>query len=365
MKIQVSESVGIGHPDKIADIIADRLLETVLDRDRRAQFACEVLTSKNLIVVAGELFTFVEECLDVKKVVNEILIYLGYEENSFEVVSNLKKQSVDIRSTSIEGGIVSGDQSVVIGYASNETSNYMPLSFNVARDLIRTLNNCIDDKTILGGKYDCKSFAVLENKKVKKLMLSVQHHEDVDVEKFKDEIYKKAVLPTLNKYSLLFDKSDLLINQSGKFVIGGLNADTGLTNRKLLVDSYGTSARHGGGGYSGKDLTKVDRLGAYYARWVCKNVVAANLCNYLELELVFHYGSCEPMFIIRETDSSYDLKDIIFKAFPIKFSQIYEIFNKPIRYSKLACYGHFGREDLDLPWEKLDMVDKLIEIVKK
>ncbi|GCE63156.1 S-adenosylmethionine synthase [Candidatus Mycoplasma haematohominis] len=363
MKIQVSESVGLGHPDKIADVIADKLLEVVLEKDIRAQFACEVLTSQNLIVVAGELTTSYKEKLDVEGIVGEILLNLGYEVSRFSIVSNLKEQSLDIRSTSIEGGIVSGDQSVVLGCASNETTNYMPLAFNVATDLTRTLNNCIRNKEIVGGKYDCKSLVVIEDKKIKTLILSVQHDIDVDLGLFKEELYRKVVLPSLNKYSLVFDKSDLLINQSGKFVIGGLDADTGLTNRKLIVDSYGTSVRHGGGGYSGKDLTKVDRLGAYYARWICKNIVAAGLCSYLELELVFHYGSAEPLIIIKNTDSLHDLKSIIPKVFPIKFAEIYELFNKPIKYSKLACYGHFGREELDLPWEKLDMVDKLKSIL--
>lgn len=269
MSIQVAEFIGPGHPDKIADTIADRLLEIVLDMDLEAQFACEVLASHRLIVVAGEISGKISDNLDVESVIRGVLVGLGYDFGKFKITTDIQEQSRDIRSTSVKSirGIVSGDQSVVIGYACKDTSNYLPLAFEVARSLIETLRKCMDDGSIEGAKHDCKSLVVLDDKEVLQLILSVQYDEEVDLNAFRGDVLDKVVGRVVDKYGLfLSDNSSVLINSSDKFVIGGLDADTGITNRKIVVDSYGTAAKHGGGGYSGKDLTKVDRLGAYYAR---------------------------------------------------------------------------------------------------
>lgn len=369
MSLQISESVGPGHPDKIADCIADSLLQEYLRFDINSQFACEVLVSNNLVVIAGELFTSSVYKLDVNSIVFNVLRELGYGAEKFEIISKIQEQSKDIRSASIESnkGIVSGDQSIVFGGAINETKNYLPLSFEIATSLIKETELKIREGILKGGKLDIKSLVSLENKKIDKIFMSIQHEKDIDVNKFSNDIYELVIKPFLKKeYSLDIRRDQVFINRSGQFVIGGLKADTGVTNRKLLVDSYGTTFRHGGGGYSGKDFTKVDRLGAYYARWICKNIVAANLCDSLEMQISYFCGGDEPLeFFLNMTNSKFKEEEIIEgikNIFPLKFSEIYKLFNKPhIEYKKLACYGHFGRSDLDLPWEKLDKVEKLRE----
>lgn len=362
MSVQVAEFIGIGHPDKIADTIADRLLEVVLEKDLDAQFACEVLTSHNLIVVAGEISGRLEGNLDVISVVKEVLVGLEYNFEKFRITTDIQEQSTDIRLTSVKGvrGIVSGDQSVVVGYACRDTANYLPLAFEVSRSLIDTLKECIVEGSIEGAKYDCKSLVVLDGREVLQLILSIQHVE-VDLNSFRREVFEKVVSPVVRRYGLCLDEGSVLINSSEKFVIGGLDADTGMTNRKLMVDSYGTVARHGGGGYSGKDLTKVDRLGAYYARWICKNLVAARICDSIELELVFYYGSSQPLVYIRECDSNYNedyLINCIRKVFDFSFEQVYRMFNlEGIKYSELARNGHFGNPDM--PWEDVGKVGEI------
>lgn len=268
MSIQVAEFIGPGHPDKIADTIADKLLEVVLSMDLEAQFACEVLASHRLIVVAGEISGKLSDNFDVESVVREVLVGLDYDFEKFQITTDIQEQSRDIRSTSVKGirGIVSGDQSIVIGYACKDTSNYLPLAFEVSRSLINTLMKCREDGSIEGAKHDCKSLVVLDGREVLQLIFSAQYSEEVDLNAFRRDIFEKVVTRVIEQYGLFLDANSVLINSSDKFVIGGLDADTGITNRKIVVDSYGTAAKHGGGGYSGKDLTKVDRLGAYYAR---------------------------------------------------------------------------------------------------
>lgn len=376
MDFQISESVGPGHPDKIADNISDSLLELILKYDIEAQFACETLVSNGLVVVAGEIFLSDKSLwLNInsifKKCIFEILSSLGYSPEDFEVIINVNEQSQDIRNGSHLNnesfGIFSGDQSIVFGYASNETKSFLPISFAVATDLLR---NIVENKmsgNIVEANLDMKSLVIMNGlSEVEKIFVSVHHLENIDLVAFRKLIYKFAVLPVINKYGLFVREENVFINYGGNFISGGLDADTGATNRKLLVDSYGPSVRHGGGGYSGKDLTKVDRLGAYYARWICKNLVASGVCDSAELELTYGFGGSEAFnYLFRFKAPKYEYEDIVKavkKIFYLKFDEIYRAFNKKnIRYSILSCYGHFGREDENFPWENLN---KVLEIKK-
>lgn len=373
MSVQVAEFVGRGHPDKIADIIADRLVEEALKIDLRARCAFEVLASKGVILVAGEVSNHIKDNanFDIEKIVIDFLEELGYKDlDDWKIINNTKEQSPDIVSSSIEGsegGIVSGDQSICIGYACDENDKYLPTAYLLIRKLITNLCGLVEENEWI--KQDCKGLVVLKDRKIDELILSVQHDENVDIEQIRKTLYEYAFDLSQRSFGLNLQRArEICINTSEKFVIGGLEADTGLTNRKIVSDCYGTAAHHGGGGLSGKDLTKVDRLGAYYARWICVNMVASGVCKELELELIYKCGSWKPSFRIINKRSKYTKTKLLFfieELFIFDFEEVYEMFNKPsIEYSLLAEWGHFGNNLVDCPWERTNMKRNIEELEK-
>ncbi|OAL10233.1 hypothetical protein A6V39_02200 [Candidatus Mycoplasma haematobovis] len=370
--LQTSESVGIGHPDKIADQIADSILDAAISIDKNSQVACEVLTSHNLIVVAGEVHTTAN--LDYESIIKELLTKLKYNLNDFKFILNISKQSLDIRNSVFSNKITgAGDQGIVYGYATNETPSYLPLSHVISSDLVKVATKLIDTNVIPWAKYDMKSLVSLRKKDTKyyleNLVFSIQHQEDIKYETLKEEILNKIIEPVLKKHGIDFITEKIYINSSGRFVLGGLEADSGLTNRKLMVDSYGSEAKHGGGGYSGKDLTKIDRLGAYYARWICKNLVASGICKFIELELVYYLGAKEAVsYSINVNDdckyTKEEILEIIKNIFPKYISELIDRFNNgKFKYRDLACFGHFGNELY--PWEKIDKKEEIEAWLKK
>lgn len=367
-----SESVGIGHPDKICDQIADSILDSCLSQDKYSKVACEVMATNRLIIIGGEIKT--HGYVDVVKLAWEVLMPLGYNEKDFTIISNVNSQSEDINNSVVKsnGTIGAGDQGIVYGYATNETKSFMPLETIMAHDLLRLTTKLIKSKKFKSAKFDMKSQVGLEvdNKKIilKNMMMSVQHDDNYDKEEFYKFISEKIMDVIAKKYGFNND-FDKLINPSGRFVIGGPIGDTGLTGRKIIVDSYGGAAKHGGGAFSGKDASKVDRTGAYFARYIAKNIVAANLANKCEIQLAFSIGNTKPISININTfgTEKIDIKNIfviIKKVFNFSIQDIINKFNllSPI-FSEFSVYGHFGRDDVFAEWECLDKVEEIKKIV--
>lgn len=367
-----SESVGIGHPDKICDQIADSILDSCLSQDKYSKVACEVMATNRLIIIGGEIKT--HGYVDVVKLAWEVLMPLGYNEKDFTIISNVNSQSEDINNSVVKsnGTIGAGDQGIVYGYATNETKSFMPLETIMAHDLLRLTTKLIKSKKFKSAKFDMKSQVGLEvdNKKIilKNMMMSVQHDDNYDKEEFYKFISEKIMDVIAKKYGFNND-FDKLINPSGRFVIGGPIGDTGLTGRKIIVDSYGGAAKHGGGAFSGKDASKVDRTGAYFARYIAKNIVAANLADKCEIQLAFSIGNTKPISININTfgTEKIDIKNIfviIKKVFNFSIQDIINKFNllSPI-FSEFSVYGHFGRDDVFAEWECLDKVEEIKKIV--
>lgn len=366
-KILTSESVGKGHPDKICDQISDAILDECLKQDSNSKVACEVFAANRLIVIGGEIST--KGYVDVIKTAWNILFPLGYNESDFTIISNVNSQSIEIfNAVEKNNDIGAGDQGIVYGFATNECDNYMPLSTNIANDLMKFAEQTIVEKNINFIKHDMKSqvgidYSNPDYPKIENIIMSVQHTEKAlkeDIEIFCNYIINNVV----NKYGLNGD-FERIINNSGKFTIGGPIGDTGLTGRKIMVDSYGTIARHGGGAFSGKDGTKVDRSGAYFARYIAKNIVAAKLAKKCEVQLSFAIGSNYPIsFEIETFNTSFfeskklceavsNIFDFSIKNFIKKFKLTEPMF---LNYS---VYGHFGRTDTEAEWEKTDKIDEL------
>lgn len=375
--IFTSESVGKGHPDKICDQISDGILDGILKKDPDARVACEVMASNRLIVIGGEIKT--TSYVDVVKIAWSILMDLGYKENDFTIISNVNKQSIDI-SQGVDkenGSIGAGDQGIVFGFATNETENYLPLNFIIAHELLKLAEEKRKKKIFKFAKSDMKSQVTMDYTDPKKpiiktILISIQHEKKFDKTWFETFIKEKIVLEIVRKYNLNEDFK-LLINSAGNFTIGGPIGDTGLTGRKIIVDSYGGWAKHGGGAFSGKDYTKVDRTGAYFARWIAKNLVAAGVADKIEIQLAFAIGEQKPIsFNIKATNEKYEIEfieKIVKNLFDYTIDEIISILDlkKPI-YQQVSIFGHFGRLDLDLSWEKLNFVEKIqtfIEIHKK
>lgn len=371
-----SESVGRGHPDKICDQISDKILDAVLEKDPNARVAIEVMATNRLIIVGGELTT--KTYVDIVKLAWEVILKLGYSENDFSILSNVHSQSLDInqavdKKNSKEIG--AGDQGIMFGYATNETKNYMPLPITIAHELVKKCEELRKkDREI---KSDMKSQVTIDYTnpkeiKIHTVLMSIQHDKNIDFKKFESKIKEKVVQPTIKKF---FPKINYqyktFINPSGKFLIGGPIGDTGLTGRKIIVDTYGGAARHGGGAFSGKDYTKVDRSAAYAARWVAKNLVAAGIADQIEIQLSYGIGLTKPISIDVETfnTSKFSNKEIIniinnvFDLSPYGIIKSLDL-KKPIYY-QTSFYGHFGREDLDLPWEKLNKVASIKKLLRK
>lgn len=381
-----SESVTEGHPDKICDQISDAILDALLAQDPMSRVACETAITTGLVLVMGEVTTKAQ--VDFQNIIRDTIREIGYDasEKGFDantcgVMVALDKQSTDIAmgvdkaleakltDSQIEA-IGAGDQGMMFGYATNETDEYMPYPIHLAHRLSRQLSKIRKDGTLPYLRPDGKSQVTVEYdesgkpSRIDAVVISSQHSEDVDWDQIKKDIREKVIDPILPA-ELLDDDTKYYINPTGRFVIGGPNGDSGLTGRKIIVDTYGGWARHGGGAFSGKDCTKVDRSAAYAARYVAKNLVAAGLCDKAEIQLSYAIGVASPTSIRIDTFgtgklSEDKLVDIIRENFDLHPAGIIQMLNlrRPI-YKATAAYGHFGRNDLDLPWEKLDKVDLL------
>ena len=382
-KFFTSESVTEGHPDKICDQISDAVLDAILEKDPEARVACECACCTGLIVIMGEITTkaTIDYQAIARKTVNEIgynRAKFGFDANTCGVITSIRKQSPHIamgvdnsvehrESGDIADKIGAGDQGMMFGFACDETEEYMPIAITLAHKLTRRLTEVRKQGLVDYLRPDGKSQVTVEydGKKVKRIdavVISTQHSEKVTTEKLREDILElviKAVLPS----ELLDENTKYYINPTGRFEIGGPNGDSGLTGRKIIVDTYGGSCAHGGGAFSGKDPTKVDRSGAYMARYVCKNVVAAGLAKQCELELSYAIGVAKPLSVFVNTDGTGvlpdgEIADIITKEFDLRPYSIIKTLDlrKPI-YRNSAAYGHFGRNEF--PWEKLDRVDDL------
>ncbi len=366
-----SESVSEGHPDKICDQISDGILDAILAQDRMARVACEVAISNNLVVVIGEITTTAS--IDYERIVRDTISEIGYTRpeygfdlNTCDVKIHINKQSPDIKQGVDRQG--AGDQGMMIGFACDETSEYLPLTVSLAHGLVRRLARARKSGEMPWLRPDAKSqvtveYACGQPKRVDTIVISTQHDPDIEQEEIARQIIN-AVVPDVVDPRLL-DGTTYHINPTGKFVTGGPQGDAGLTGRKIIVDTYGGVARHGGGAFSGKDGTKVDRSAAYMARYVAKNVVAAGLAERFELQVSYAIGKAEPTSLAVETFGTGRVPDDIilrlirehFDMSPVAIIRDLGL-QRPI-YKQVAAYGHFGREDLDVPWEKTDKADVL------
>ena len=381
-----SESVTEGHPDKICDQISDGVLDAMLAQDPMSRVACETAITTGLVLVMGEVTSNAQ--VDIQKIVRDTIVEIGYDStdkgfdgNLCGVMVSLDKQSADIAlgvdkaleaklTDSQIDAIGAGDQGMMFGYASDETEDFMPYPIYLAHKLSRQLSKVRKDGTLPYLRPDGKSQVTVEYDnegkplRIDAVVVSSQHSDDVDWEKIQKDI-RKYVIDAVLPEELIDDDTKIYINPTGRFVIGGPNGDSGVTGRKIIVDTYGGWARHGGGAFSGKDPTKVDRSAAYAARYVAKNLVATGLCHKAEVQLSYAIGVASPTSVRIDTFGTgvlpeEKLVDIIQDNFDLRPAGIIQMLDlrRPI-YKQTAAYGHFGRNDLDLPWEKLDKVDDL------
>lgn len=384
-----SESVTEGHPDKMCDAISDAILDALMEKDPMSRVACETCTTTGLVMVMGEITT--NAYVDIQSIVRETVREIGYDRAKYGfdcdtcgVIVALDEQSSDIAmgvNKALEAkenqmddseldAIGAGDQGMMFGYASNETEEYMPYPIALAHKLVRQLTKVRKDGTLSYLRPDGKSQVTVEYDKagrpvrLEAVVLSTQHDESVTQEQIHADI-KKYVFDPVLPADMVDADTKMFINPTGRFVIGGPQGDSGLTGRKIIVDTYGGYARHGGGAFSGKDCTKVDRSAAYAARYVAKNIVAAGLADKCEIQLSYAIGVAYPTSVRVETFGTGKLTDeeltaVVRENFDLRPAGIIKMLDlrRPI-YKQTAAYGHFGRTDLDLPWEKLDKVDVL------
>ncbi len=378
-----SESVTEGHPDKLADQISDSVLDAILTQDPQARVACETTVTTGMVLVAGEVST---DCyVDISKIARKTIREVGYtrakygfDSETCAVLTSIDEQSPDIAQgvdealESKEGQaeeIGAGDQGLMFGYASNETQELMPLPITLAHKLARRLAEVRKNQELAYLRPDGKTQVTVEYDgdqavRIDTIVISTQHHQQVSLEQIREDMIEHVVRSVIDK-DLLDDKTKYFINPTGRFVIGGPQGDVGLTGRKIIVDTYGGMARHGGGAFSGKDATKVDRSAAYAARYVAKNIVAAGLADKCEVQLSYAIGVAKPVSIMVDTFgtakiSEAKIEDLVRDNFDLRPGKIIEDLQlrQPI-YRQVAAYGHFGRSDLNLPWEKIDKVDIL------
>ncbi|MBP3233371.1 MAG: methionine adenosyltransferase [Eubacterium sp.] len=386
-KIFTSESVTEGHPDKVADQISDAILDALIEQDPQSRVAAETTVATGLALIVGEITT--SAYVDISKVVRDTIREIGYTSNvdgfnadSIAVLTSIDEQSADIAlgvdkalESKQEGetedyGTGAGDQGIIFGYATNETPEYLPPAITYANRLTRQLAKVRKEGTLDYLGPDGKSQVTVEFDddgkvaRIDTIVISTQHKADVTLEQIQKDVKEyviKAVIPA----ELLDGKTKYFINPTGRFVIGGPQGDAGLTGRKIIVDTYGGAGHHGGGAFSGKDPTKVDRSAAYAARWVAKNIVAAGIADKAEIELGYAIGVAEPVSITVDTFGTGKYSDekivgAVKKVFDLRPTAIINALDlrRPI-YKKTAAYGHFGRDDADFTWEKLDKVDEL------
>ena len=369
-----SEFVSPGHPDKISDQISDAILDACLKDDPNSRVACEVFCTTGLVVVGGEITT--STYIDVQDIVRKKIDEIGYRpgmgfDSNCGTLSCIHAQSPDIAMGVDVGG--AGDQGIMFGGAVRETEELMPLALVLSREILVKLTNMMKNKEIKWVRPDQKSQVTLaydENGKVDhvdSIVVSVQHDEDVSHNEIEKTVIEKVVKPVLEKYNLSSDNIKYYINPTGRFVIGGPHGDTGVTGRKIIVDTYGGYFRHGGGAFSGKDPSKVDRSAAYAARWVAKNIVAAELADKCEIQLSYAIGIPKPVSIKVDTfgtskvdeDKISEAVSKVFDLSPRGIEKALELREGKFKYQDLAAFGHIGRTDIDTPWERLNKVDEL------
>lgn len=369
-----SESVSEGHPDKLCDQISDAILDECLRQDKYSRVACECFATTNLLVIGGEITTNAK--VDYEAVARDVMRRIGYtaedlgiDADTCEIKVVMDTQSSDIAlGTNVEVG-GAGDQGIMFGYATNETETYMPLPISMAHELVRYASELRHNGTFKHARPDMKSQVTIDytdenNPKVDTILMSIQHDPDFNEEEFKTFIEEKIMKEVVRKHHMNEDYK-VFINPTGRFVIGGPHGDTGLTGRKIIVDTYGGMARHGGGAFSGKDPSKVDRSAAYITRYIAKNIVAAGLCDRIEIQLSYAIGVKDPTSVHVDTYGTGKVADEVIldaikKEFDLTPQGIIDTLDllNPI-YGPTAAYGHFGRTDVEFPWEKLNKVEDL------
>ncbi|MGG0644915.1 methionine adenosyltransferase [Sporosarcina gallistercoris] len=394
-RLFTSESVTEGHPDKMCDQISDAILDAIIEEDPNARVACETTITTGLVLVIGEITT--TTYVDIPKVVRETVKEIGYTRAKYgfdyetsSVLTSIDEQSPDIaasvdRALEAREGLMddeeleaigAGDQGLMFGYACNETEELMPLPISLAHKLSRQLTKVRKEETLDYLRPDGKTQVTIEYNeqnepiRVDTIVISTQHHPEVTLEQLQREV-KQYVIDAVVPKNLLDDETKYFINPSGRFVIGGPQGDAGLTGRKIIVDTYGGYARHGGGAFSGKDATKVDRSASYAARYVAKNLVAAGLADRCEVQLAYAIGVAKPVSISVDTFGTSDipesrLVELVRNHFDLRPAGIIKMLDlrRPI-YKQTAAYGHFGRTDVDLPWERTDKASVLKEEVSQ
>lgn len=383
-RLFTSESVTEGHPDKVADQISDAILDEIIKDDKDARVACETVVNTGLAMIVGEIST--STYVDIPKIVRNTVKSIGYTNAEFgydyktmSVLTGIDEQSLDIaqgvdgegdNESKEKGTTGAGDQGLMFGYATDETEEFMPLPITLAHKLARRLTEVRKNEVLDYLRPDGKTQVTVEYDendtplRIDTIVVSSQHEEKVSHEKIKSDI-KKEVIDFIIPEELVDENTRIIINPTGRFVIGGPHGDAGLTGRKIIVDTYGGYARHGGGAFSGKDPTKVDRSAAYAARYIAKNIVASGLSKQCEIQLSYAIGVADPVSISVNTFGTgkledYKIAEAIRKEFKLTPDGIIEMLDlqRPI-YKQTASYGHFGRHDIDLPWEKIDKTDVL------